>query len=65
MPVSRTQEIWALVLWVERTHGKDGANFISGRIAHFDTAGPRQAAAMWKQVSSHYQKLEPSSAPPD
>lgn len=61
--VTRTQEIWALALWVERSHGERGAAFIAERITHFEAAGPLQAVDMWNQVARRFQELQPIQTP--
>ncbi|MEP2726665.1 hypothetical protein [Roseibium sp.] len=60
MAVTRTQEIWALALWVERTHGEGGAAFIAERIAHFEAEGAAQAVGLWKQVARRFEALQPT-----
>lgn len=64
MPVTRKQEIWALALWVERTHGELGASFIAERIAHFEAEGSPQAVALWDQVAKCHGSLAQGSHPP-
>jgi len=59
VPVTRKQEIWALALWVERTHGEGGAAFIAERIAHFEAEDAPQAVALWKQVARRFEELQP------
>jgi hypothetical protein len=58
--VTRDQEIWALALWVERTHGEGGAAFIAERIAHFEAEGTMQAVELWKQVARRFEELGPT-----
>ena len=57
--VTRTQEFWALALWVERTHGEGAAAFIAGRIAHFEAEGAPQAVELWRQVERRFENLRP------
>ncbi|OBX18979.1 hypothetical protein A9995_09610 [Erythrobacter sp. QSSC1-22B] len=65
MAVTRKQEIWALALWVERTHGDHGDTFIAERLAHFEAAGSPQAVALWEQVANGYSQLAERSQPAD
>jgi len=58
--VTRTQEIWALALWVERTHDDEGEGFIAERIAHFEAEGTQQAVELWKQVARRFEELRPT-----
>lgn len=60
MTVTRMQEIWALALWVERTHDEEGAAFIAERIAHFEAEGTTQAVELWKQVARRFEELQPT-----
>jgi len=58
--VTRKQEIWALALWVERTHGEGGESFIAERIAYFEAEGAPQAVELWKQVERRSEELRPT-----
>ncbi len=60
MPVTRKQEIWALALWVERSHGELGASFIADRIMHFEALGSPQAVTLWDQVAKYHRRLAES-----
>ncbi|MDP4538502.1 hypothetical protein Q9K01_02550 [Qipengyuania sp. DY56-A-20] len=63
--MTRKQEIWALALWVERTHGELGASFIAERIIHFEAEGSTQAVALWERVARSYEQIGERSKPPD
>ena len=62
---TRKQEIWALALWVEPTHGGHGEKFIAERIAHFEMTNTPEAVALWEQVAHHYEQLGEPSQPLD
>ena len=60
MAVTRAQEIWALALWVERTHGVGWAALVAERIAHFEAEGASPAVELWKQVARRFEELRPT-----
>ena len=64
--VAREQELWAMALWVDREHGKEGEHFITERVPHFEKIGDKGGKQLWMDVARKFVKLRNSvSAPPN
>lgn len=62
MSVTREQELWAIALWVDREHGKDGERFIAERVLHFDAEGDEGGKQLWMDVARRYIQLKEADA---
>ena len=64
--VTREQELWAMALWVDREHGKDGERFNTQRVLHFDVIGHERGKQLWMDVARKFVELRSSvSAAPN
>lgn len=62
MALNRDQELWAVALWVEKHHGKDGWLHIAQQQDRLLEQNDFVGAEMWKEVSQRFDKLsEPGS----
>ena len=62
MALNRDQELWAMALWVEKHHGKDGWLHIAQQQDRLLRQNDFVGVEMWKEVSQRFDKLsEPSS----
>ena len=55
--MTRDQELWAIALWLERTHGDDAPAHIAKEVERLDLAGEAEGITMWKQVADRYDRL--------
>lgn len=55
--MTRDQELWGVALWLERTHGRNGADHITDQIARLAEAGDEDGIAMWRAVAKRYDRL--------
>lgn len=58
-------ELWALALWVEKTHGSDGPNHIAEQVARLAEAGDVEGVAMWRKVAERYDALVDAPGAPN
>ena len=65
MVLTADQEIWGVALWVERTQGKNGAEWISHTIARFEEADDQGGMALWSKVAERHSQLTARTSPPD
>lgn len=59
MPVTRDQELWAMALWVEKTHGENGWLHISGQQDRSLAEGDFDGMKLWRQVGERFDQLVP------
>jgi len=57
MTLSRDQKLWAVALWVEKTHGDDGWLHIAQQQDRLIAAADFDGAAMWRAVGERYAQL--------
>lgn len=55
MTLTKDQELWAMALWVEKTHGAEGAAYIADRLAELVDAP--DGMRMWLQVAERFEAL--------
>ena len=55
--MTRDQELWGVALWLDRTHGTNGANHIAQQVARLAAAGDEDGIAMWRAVAERYDRL--------
>ena len=60
--LTRDQELWAVALWLERTHGDDAPSHIAKQIRRLALSGERDGIAMWQQVAERYDRLRAGGA---
>ena len=46
-----------MALWVEKTHGSDGEQFIAGQIARLRRRGEEGGVALWQDVACRFVQL--------
>lgn len=46
-----------MALWVEKTHGSDGAQFIAETIARLRHRGEEGGVALWQDVARRFEHL--------
>ena len=61
MTLSRDQELWGMALWVEKTHGSDGAQYIADKIARLQRRGEEGGVALWQDVACRFEQLSERS----
>ena len=61
LTLSRDQELWGMALWVEKTHGSDGAHFIAEKIARLRGRGEEGGVALWQDVAHRFEQLSERS----
>ena len=49
-----------VALQIERIHGADGATYIEGRRKHFEEFGEEASAALWQEIASKFDALNPA-----
>lgn len=52
-----------MALWVEKTHGSDGPQFIADKIARLRRRGEEGGVALWQDVARHFEQLSEPSRP--
>lgn len=57
MVLNRDQELWAVALWVEKTHGKEGPAYIAQQIERLSNEGDEAGIATWKTVVERFDQL--------
>ncbi|MEL7729854.1 hypothetical protein AAG612_09970 [Citromicrobium bathyomarinum] len=57
MSPTREQELWALILWVEKHHGEDGTAYITERIGHFTATDESGGVELWEGVEQRFARL--------
>lgn len=57
--MTRDQELWAIVLHVEREHGGDGPAFIAEQIGRNALEGEQGGIELWTEVARRYERLSP------
>jgi hypothetical protein len=55
--MTRDQESWAMVLWVEKHQGEHGAAFIAAQIGRLVLDGEEGGIALWRKVEERYAHL--------
>ena len=50
-----------MVLWVEKNHGSDGAQFIAGQIAQLRLRNEQGGVALWQDIARRFEKLSKPS----
>ena len=55
--VTRDQELWGVALWVEKRHGRDGAQFIREQVRRLAENGDEAGIEMWRVVADRYDQL--------
>jgi hypothetical protein len=55
--MTRDQELWGVALWVEKTHGDQGADHIASQVARLAERGDEGGIAMWRAVGDRYDRL--------
>ncbi|MGX7927750.1 DUF6961 family protein [Tsuneonella sp. HG094] len=55
--MTRDQELWAVALWLEKTHGDRGADHIVSQVTRLAESGDAEGIAMWRLVAERYDKL--------
>ena len=58
--MTREHELWAMALWVEREHGKDGERFNTERVLHFNAIGDEGGKQLWMDVARRFVELQDS-----
>lgn len=61
MTLSRDQELWGMTVWVEKTHGFEGAQFIAEKIARLRRRGEDGGVALWQDVARRFEQLSERS----
>jgi len=57
MTLSREQELWAIALWVEKTHGADGWLHIAQQQDRLLADGDFEGMKLWRQVADRFEQL--------
>ncbi|MCP9221476.1 hypothetical protein MKP08_01770 [Erythrobacter sp. LQ02-29] len=57
MVLNRDQELWAVALWVEKNHGKEGPAYIAQQIERLFNEGDEAGIATWKTVAERFDQL--------
>ena len=57
MTLTRDQELWGMAVWVEKTHGRRGPEFIAEQMGRFALAGEKGGMELWKDVAQRYEQL--------
>ena len=57
MVLNREQELWAVALWVEKNHGKEGPAYIAQQIERLSNEGDEAGIATWKTVAERFDQL--------
>lgn len=57
MALTHEQELWAVALWVEKTHGEAGWLHIAQEQDRLLAAGDLAGVAMWRAVGRRYDGL--------
>ncbi|QDM41341.1 hypothetical protein [Altererythrobacter sp. TH136] len=55
--MTRDKELWAVALWVERTHGEYGPQYIAEQIGRLALEGDEGGIAMWRSVAERFDQL--------
>jgi len=55
--LNRDQELWAVALWVEKSHGDQGTTYISGQIERLASVNDDGGVAMWREVADRFVRL--------
>ena len=51
------QEPWAVALWVEKAHGREGPDHIAEQLTRLARAGDVRGVAKWIQIVERYDAL--------
>ena len=62
MVLNRDQELWAVTLWVEKNHGKEGPAYIAQQIERLSNEGDEAGKATWKTVAERFDQLSCQSS---
>lgn len=46
--MTRDQELWAIALWLEKTHGDRWADHIATEVARLAATGDEEGISMWR-----------------
>ena len=65
MVLTADQEIWGVALWVERTQGVNGGEWIGKTIARFEEADDQGGVALWSKVAERHSELTGHKLPPN
>ena len=49
--ITRDKEIWGMAVWVERTQGAAGPDYIQTQIADLTNRGEHEGARLWQKVT--------------
>ncbi|WP_420006879.1 DUF6961 family protein [Tsuneonella aeria] len=60
---SRDKELWAVAVWVEKTHGTDGPRYIAEQVGRLALEGDEGGVAMWRNVAARFDQLSRSENP--
>ncbi|WP_420006877.1 DUF6961 family protein [Tsuneonella aeria] len=60
--MTRDQKLWAIALWLERTHGDESPAHIAQEVARLAKAGDLPGVAMWRQVAERYNQLRQTTS---
>jgi hypothetical protein len=57
LTLTRDQELWGMALWVEKTHGDAGAEFIAAKIEDLTRSGEHGGVQLWRAVDRRFREL--------
>lgn len=58
LDLTRDQEIWAITLWVDRTHGDNGWMHIAMEQDRLLAEGELDGVALWREVQRWWEELQ-------
>lgn len=61
MPLTREQELWTVVLQIEKAHGAEAEAFIEMRRRTFADQGDEGGAKLWREIGAKFAALKPST----
>lgn len=54
---NRDQELWACALWVEKSQGEKGPDYIAKQVSRLALQGDSEGVATWRAIADRYDAL--------
>ena len=55
--LTHDQELWGMAVWVEKTHGTRGPEFIAEQIGRLGLVGDKGGVELWQEVAQRYEQF--------
>jgi hypothetical protein len=57
--MTRSKELWAVALWVEKHHGDEGPRYIAEQVGRPALEGDEAGVETWRSIAIRFDELRP------